>query len=135
LAGFLLFLGLIASLGMVAATRLSPDTLNDAATAGTAAQWQAEAETLQDQGQRDSAIEACRAGLVMDPWNPGLCRTLTQLHLEGEDLEALQLWMDDLVMGDARQAEQLFQLPGFSDRMENPMLLRIRREAQIQARD
>lgn len=135
LAGILLALGLIMSLGMVSMARLSPALPTAETSAGTAEQWRMEAEKLQNDGRLSAAIEACRAGLVIEPWHPGLCRTLTQLHLAGSDPEALQLWMDDLVMGDARQAEQLFQLPNFRDRMDDPVLLRIFREAQIQARD
>ncbi len=60
---------------------------------------------------------------------------LTSLLLQNGDPDDLRLWMDDLVMGDARQAEQLFELTGFSAKMDDPELQRIRREAHLQARD
>ena len=135
LAGVFLLLALIVSLGMISVARLAPSPPAAGSATGTAAQWQQEAEKLLTNGQYTVAIEACRTGLVVEPWHPGLCLMLTSLLLQNGDPDDLRLWMDDLVMGDARQAEQLFELTGFSAKMDDPELQRIRREAHLQARD
>ncbi len=134
-AGIFLGLSLLVCLGMAGVVKQAKRLNPDPATTGSAEHWLQEAENLQRKDQKTSAIEACRAGLVVAPWHPELCRTLTLLLLAEASNEDLRLWMDDLVMGDARQAEQLFQLPGFTDKMDDPDLQRIHREAIIQARD
>lgn len=134
-AGIFLGLSLLVCLGTAGVAKRGNTLHPDEPITGSAEHWLQEAEKLQQQDKYASAIEACRAGLVVEPWHPGHCRTLTLLLLAEGGNEDLRLWMDDLVMGDARQAEQLFLLPEFRNRMDDPDLQRIHREALLQARD
>lgn len=97
--------------------------------------WHRQAQSLRQAGKPEAAIEACRAGLVVDPWNPEICRTLTLLELEQGQPDSLKMWMDELVVGDARQADQLFSLPEFKEWLDDPEISKLQQEAWMQARD
>ncbi len=101
----------------------------------TAAEWLIRAENQAEAGEHEKAEIACRTALAYQPWHPGAARKLTRLLLRRGDIEALRDWMDDVVLGDARLAERLFELTEFEPFMDDAVLQDLYREAQIQARD
>lgn len=96
--------------------------VEDVKAPATAREWLIRAEHLAGKGDYENAELACRAALACQPWNPGAARKLTLLLLRRGDVEALRDWMDDLVLGDARLTERLFQMPEFEPYMDDPVL-------------
>lgn len=101
----------------------------------TAAAWLQQAQSHHSAQRHADALRACRAGLLLEPWNSGLCLQMTQSLLEQADADALKDWMDELVLGDARLAEQTFQLPAFRPWLEQSAFQTLYQEARFQARD
>lgn len=101
----------------------------------TAAEWVRRAMVREAEGDLQAAELACRAALAREPWHPDAARRLTAILLQQGDGEALYDWMDDLVLGDARQAERYFDHPGFAPWLDDEAFRALHREAVIQAND
>jgi len=133
-AAAILLLAMLVSAGLALTARLG-NAPADVAHPRTAVEWLTRAEALEQAGDRDGAERACRAALAREPWHPATVRKLTLLLLDHGDEAALKDWMDDLILGDARLAEQAFDLPDFAPWLEQPAFQALLREARIQARD
>ena len=133
-AAAILLLCMAVCFGLLAAARLA-GSAEDVEDPQTAAEWLARAETLSRAGDVQGAERAARAALAREPWHPAATRALTEILLARGDDEALADWMDDLILGDARLAEQNFLLPAFAAKRDRPPFQALFREAQIQARD
>jgi hypothetical protein len=133
-AGLLLLFGVVFSLAALAVPREVLTGKRDGGDGG-AGEWLALAEELQAEGNVKDALEATRAGLVASAWHAGLCKQRTVLFLELGEKERLADWMDELVLGDARQAERLFRLPGFQAWQGDADLSALKAEAIQQAQD
>ncbi len=134
IAAAILLLAMLISAGLAALAwrATGPEDVDDPQTA---AEWLVRAEARDQAGDPDGAERAVRAALVRQPWHPAAARKLTLLLLARGDAGALKDWMDDLILGDARLAEQFFLLPAFAPWLEQPEFQVLFREAQIQARD
>jgi hypothetical protein len=111
------------------------DSGGDVEEPHTAGEWVRRAAVLETEGDLHTAELACRAALAREPWHPAASRRLTGILLRQGDGETLYDWMDDLVLGDARQAERYFDQPGFAPWLENEAFRSLHREAVIQAND
>ena len=120
---------------VLASTAYRSTATEDVDNPMTAQEWMVRAGRLVEAEEYEQAELACRAALAYQPGHPGAARKLTLLLLRKGDIEAIRDWMDDLVLGDARLTERLFQLPEFEPYMDDPDLQALYREAQIQARD
>lgn len=132
MAGLILLATMAVCLGVMAFARRAGQDVDDPQTA---AEWTIRARALKQAGESEPAERAARAALARDPWNPAAARLLTEILLQRGDDEALYDWMDDLLLGDARIAEQNFLLNAFAGKRDRPPFQSLFREAQIQARD
>jgi len=134
IAALFLLAAMLLCLGLMTLNRRAPGAV-DVLDPQSASEWIARAETLDQAGDSPGAVLALRAALAREPWNPAAVRKITELLLRQEDDGALADWMEDLLLGDARLAEQNFLLPGFAAKREQPPFQALFREARIQARD
>lgn len=128
----LLLVGSLCLTGLVLAL---PEAPPEVAEQNGPASWVRQLDLQVEKGKLDQALEAGKAGLSLHPWHPELTRSVTLLYLEQGDEEALFDWMDELTMGDARQAERLFELPPFETWLQQERFASLQKEAYRQARD
>lgn len=133
LSAGLLLAGMLLAAGMrLAWERRSAEVV---AEPRSAPEWVAWAGAAAGEGRPDAAADGFRAALVAEPWHPGAVRGLTALLLAQGEPEALADWMESLLLGDARLAEQMFELPAFAAMRGREPFAALHQEAVIQARD
>lgn len=123
---------MLVCLAVIATARREVEDVDDPQTPS---EWIVRAVVLEQAGDSRGAERAARAALARDPWNPAAVRALTEILLRRGDDDALADWMDDLILGDARLAEQNFLLAEFAPKRDHPPFQALFREARIQARD
>lgn len=132
ISGVILLASMLVCLAVIATARREVEDVDDPQTPS---EWIVRAVVLEQAGDSRGAERAARAALARDPWNPAAVRALTEILLRRGDDDALADWMDDLILGDARLAEQNFLLAEFAPKRDHPPFQALFREARIQARD